>query len=158
MNAHARKSTRTKIISLLSDPLNRLTHEQIAEVCGVSRSTVSRVVREVRGDLDDVQEKLQEYQRHINELMPIEARVRRYRELVEQNEQQMVALKALERLDALDGIVTRTEDKHLPKEEPEKRHKPMFVLPDGTSVNLRVDSCHPADGAIDVTPAKQGDD
>ena len=121
MNARARQSTRKQIISLLSDPMNRLTHEQIAEVCGVSRSTVSRVVREVRGDLDDVQEKLRKYQRHINELMPIEARVRRYRELVEQNEQLMVSLKSLERLDALDGIVPLREQKNPPEERKHAR-------------------------------------
>jgi len=153
MNAHARKSTRTQIIALLSDPMNRLTHEQIAQVCGVSRSTVSRVVREVRGDLDDARARLREYQRRINELMPIEARVKRYRELVEQNDQKMVALKALERLDALDSIVTRREDKHPPKEEPEKRHTPMFVMPDGTRLSLHVDR-----KAIDVTPDRESDD
>ena len=153
MYAHVRKSTRTQIIALLSDPMNRLTHEQIAQVCGVSRSTVSRVVREVRGDLDAARARLREYQRRINELMPIEARVKRYRELVEQNDQKMVALKALERLDALDSIVTRREDKHPPRKESEKQHTPMFVMLDGTHLSLHVDR-----KAIDVTPDRESDD
>jgi len=136
-----RRSTHNKIIALASDPLRPLKGQEIADILGVSRSTVTRALRKARPDLEDARERLAEYQQRIGEELPVEARVRRYKELVEQNSQLMVSLKALERVDALDGIVTAKER----KEVETGPQQPMFVMPQDSHVviNVTKDNCPP---------------
>lgn len=134
-----------QILAIRADPLNRMTQQEIAELLGISRRTVNRVVKKAKPDLQEITEKLGEYQRQIASSVSIQTRVARLKALVEQDAEKMVALKAIQRIDELDGIVTEREKGRYA--EPPREATPMFMLPPGATVTVTM-----ARKEIDVTP------
>lgn len=141
---------RTQITHLLGNP--SLTHQQIASAVGVSTKTVQRVAQEIRPDMEQVEAQLAEYQSQLRERLPIKDRVALYETIARRAESNpFAAMRALERADELDGILTAKDEIRRPA--PSGRdHSPMFILPEGTRVQVNVDLRTHAKKEIDVTP------
>ena len=151
---------RTQIINLLGNP--NLTHAQIAETVGVSTKTVQRTSRDIKLDVEEVQKKLAEYQVLLRDCLPIPERVELVAKIAQKADSNpFAAMKALQRVDDLDGILTPKDELKRPQEAPEE-HRPMFILPPSTSVQVNVrENEIPGSTeikAIDVTPEPAEDE
>ena len=87
--------------------------------------------------MEEIEEKLAEYRRLLRKELPLDYRARRLKELAAQDSQLMVALKAIERADILDGFARLPEPEQVPP------CAPLFSLPPGSTIAVRVDEVGP---------------
>jgi hypothetical protein len=142
---------RRKVIALFSDPTAAPKVEDVAKALGVSAKTVARDLKTVRPDMKEAQGKLEEYQTQIQTHLPIRKRAELLADIAKQNDSPFAQLKALERADELDGIITDVERLKARKAvDSDRQPPPLFVLPEGTHVQVTINQQKIAAGSLEI--------
>jgi hypothetical protein len=147
------EAAKTKIIALLG---SGISHTEIAKAAGCSSKTVQRIARSIKPTLDEIKDLLSEYRRLFHKELPIPDRVELYTRIARKvDKNPFAAMRALERVDDLDGILTAKDEIRRPPEN-SGEHRPMFILPAGTNVQVNIlQADNPITKAVDVTPRSQ---
>ncbi len=146
--AKLRKSSRQQTVIALQ--LQGLTQTAIAEQLGVERRTIARDVKELKPSTEQVLSILERGQERLRETYPIEKRIDRLAKLSESAVNESVSMGCVTYLNEFDGVVTERERMRINKQTEAPTIQPMFMLPPGTSVSIRMST--PERDVINVTP------
>ena len=134
------------IACLLANPM--LTASQIAELSKVSVATVNRVNQQLKKALDKNEVAISAYQMLLQTEVPAETRAERLKTLVNHADRDATSLQAIQYVDTVCRLTPQTQQT---KQDPDV-NKPMFNLPNATSVVVNISNKEDKSRAIDITP------